>query len=134
VRVHVDGSTYEFEQNGFSNKDFIAIERELGMTAIEWRDGLNKSSMLAITGLIWILRRRDEDPALRFDDVEFNPDTLDMEEDEDSGKDPTEAELVEASAFLSVSTAAPVPSPSDTTPTSSDSLPAGDFGPGNSID
>jgi hypothetical protein len=78
MKVAADGVTYDFDENRFLNVEFIAIERATGMTAVQWQHGLNSGSAMACTALIWICRRRAGEPTLRFDDVEFEMDTLDM--------------------------------------------------------
>jgi len=78
MKVAADGVTYEFDENRFLNVEFIAIERATGMTAIEWQNGLNSGSAMAATALIWICRRRAGEPTLRFDDIEFDMETLDL--------------------------------------------------------
>lgn len=90
--VVVEGKTYTFDPDKFLNVELIAIERNTGMSAMEWQEGLNRVSMLAITGLVWILKRRSENPGLAFDDVVFDPNTLEMNfGDDSSGKAPASA-------------------------------------------
>jgi hypothetical protein len=133
VKVAAGGEIFEFDGNRFLNVEVMAIEKATGMTAVEWQDGLNRGSMTAATALIWILRRRRGDASssgpgiLRFEDVVFDAESLDMMvEDEDEGKDsPPET---------SSDTTPADPSSAPTTITSSPSSTVGDFAPGNATD
>lgn len=131
MKVSADGEIYEFDPNRFLNTELMAIEKATdGMTAVEWQSGLNRGSMTAATALIWILRRRRADPSpsgvglIRFDEVVFDAETLDMTvEDEDEGKgSPPEG---------SSDTTPADPSSAPTTTTSSPSSTDGDSDPGN---
>lgn len=92
TKLSVDGRVYEFDQDRLTNVECMAIEKVTGLTFGEWADALQKRSMLAVTALVWVVRKRDE-PTLRFSDVEFNVASLDITDDEqpeeagDAGKD-----------------------------------------------
>lgn len=93
MKVAADGTTYEFDENRFLNVEFIAIERVTGMTAVQWQNGINNGSAMAVTALIWILRRRAGEPTLQFDDVSFLMDSVNLNPDgEEVPKDSPESE------------------------------------------
>jgi len=88
--VTVDGHKYEFSEGSMTNLEAMAIEDVLGVTVGEWQDLLNRRSMRATTALVWMLRRREE-PALKFEEVVFNPSSIDFDtsdEDAEEGKEP----------------------------------------------
>jgi hypothetical protein len=86
MRISVDGTIYEFDENTADNIELMAIERVTGMTTTEWADAVTRGSMLGITALIWTGPRRNE-PTLEFGDVHFLPVSLRMLEDGEPGKD-----------------------------------------------
>jgi hypothetical protein len=76
MKVDVDGKSYTFDVDRVLNVELMAIERAIGMTSLEWQDALNNGSMTAATALVWLLRKRHEDPTTKFDDVVFETGTL----------------------------------------------------------
>ena len=92
MKFLIDGETVEFDTERITNVEGMAIERVTGMLFGEWGELLNKGSMLAITALVWIIRKR-QDPPLRFDDVLFEQ--FEPLEDAPAGdaSDPAEAVL-----------------------------------------
>lgn len=89
--VSVDGHKYEFQSDRMTNLECMAIEDQLGITVGEWQDLLNRRSMRATTALVWTLRRREE-PDLKFEDVVFNPASIDFDssdEESEEGKEPS---------------------------------------------
>jgi len=88
--VTVDGHKYEFSEATMTNLECMAIEDAMGVTVGEWQDLLNRRSMKATTALVWTLRRREE-PGLKFEEVVFNPASIDFDssdEDAAEGKEP----------------------------------------------
>jgi len=84
----VDGKTYEFDQDRLTNVECMAVEKATGMTTGEWQEALNAGSMLAITALVWLIRKREE-PTTKFDEVEFAISSLEIAQDEEpEGKEP----------------------------------------------
>src|SRR4051812_9442604 len=47
-----------------------AIQRATGMTPVKWEDAINEGDAEAITALIWVARKRNGEPNLRFEDVD----------------------------------------------------------------
>jgi hypothetical protein len=47
-----------------------AIQRTTGFTPVQWDEAISKSDAEAITALIWIARKRNGEPNLRFEDVD----------------------------------------------------------------
>jgi hypothetical protein len=47
-----------------------AIQRATGLTPIQWEQKIGESDAEAITALIWVARKRNGEPNLRFEDVD----------------------------------------------------------------
>jgi hypothetical protein len=91
MKVTVEGQVYDFDQDNVRNRTLIAIERATGMTTGEWQDALTRGSVLAATALVWVILRENGQPDLEFDDVDFNPQTMEIADaDEEPGKDLTD--------------------------------------------
>ncbi len=83
-----------FEVGDFSNRDGMDIERATGMTWQEFIEAAVVTSA-AKTALVWIVRRRNGEPDLQYDDVTFALSEFDVEPDP---KTPAELEAEEAAA------------------------------------
>lgn len=90
-KIHIgtgeNRKTYIFDRDSLLNTEAIAIEAATGRTLLDVISGLPELSMISITSVIWILRRREE-PELQFGDVQFAISDLDMDE-----PDPKEDDL-----------------------------------------
>jgi hypothetical protein len=80
ARITVDGQPYELDVNNLLNVELIAITKATGMELPQLGQALKDGSVLALTALVWVLRRRSE-PGLRFDDVQFTIGSLQLEDD-----------------------------------------------------
>lgn len=80
--------TYDCDFNKMLNVEFIAIERFTGLTVQGVAQGLEQASSIAVTSIVWVLRRRKE-PGLRFEDVQFVFSEVEIEDLDD--KDESEA-------------------------------------------
>ena len=69
-RFKADGREFEFDTDRLLNVECIAIEKATRLTVDQWQAGLNSGSAVAITALVWVLRKRQE-PTLRYEDVAF---------------------------------------------------------------
>lgn len=118
----IEGESYEFDTQKFLNVELIAIERETGFTSFEWQNKLNQGSMIAATGLIWVLRKR-VGKVQAFDEVEFETSTLviDFRSREEVAAEKAEAEARAASASTATDPAPSSPTPTTTTSSSSSS-------------
>ena len=90
VKVEYKEHVWTFDPNKFMNVELIAVERQIGMTSMEFQDGLNRGSVLAITALIWLMLKR-HGMATPFDDIEFSSDEFDISPVPDSS-DPESTE------------------------------------------
>lgn len=90
MKVLIKGQAFDFDLTAMSNREGMAIERVTGMTYSQWSEAVRSGSMLALTALVWVLERRTR-PDLRFDDVEFSLDDIDVQEDGPDASDPAEA-------------------------------------------
>lgn len=94
-KIHIgtgdNRKTYVLDRDSLLNTEAIAIEAATGRTLLDVFNGLPEVSMICITAVVWILRRREE-PELRFEDVQFAISDLDLED-----PDPKDEEAPEPS-------------------------------------
>jgi len=90
MKITVNGTQYEFDQNSLTNREAMAIEKVTGWTFTEWAAKMGDGSAVALTAMIWTIQRR-EDPKVKFDEVEFSYADLEAElEVVDEGEGPRE--------------------------------------------
>jgi hypothetical protein len=78
VKVILGDQTWELDTETLLNTEAILIERQTGWNLLEWQLALSRRSMIAITCVVWLARRR-QDPNLEFDDIEFDLKSFDIE-------------------------------------------------------
>lgn len=102
LRIGVGGQSWDVDLAKLLNVEIIAIERAVGMSVVELGEALDRGSVLALTAVVWVMRRRG-DPGLKFDDVTFPIGELDSTwvQDED---DPVAQGKDEASEVATAST------------------------------
>jgi hypothetical protein len=87
---------WDFDPSKLMSPEAIAIERLTGMTFGEWQDALSRGSMLALQALLYVLLKR-ETPTLKFDDVQFCNDDVDVElTDEEAAEEVRDLEAKES--------------------------------------
>jgi len=89
MRITVQGVKYEFDPAHIRNDEAMALERALGCSFREWAQALADGSASAMTGLVWLLQRR-ETPGLKFGDVIFDMGEITVEDDAAEAPDPTQ--------------------------------------------
>lgn len=62
--------SYRFTLGEFTNRDGMDLQKATGMTWSQFATSTD-DDWTANTGLVWLLRRRDGEPDLKFDDVTF---------------------------------------------------------------
>lgn len=77
MKVIAGGTEYQFTPEKIMNTEWIAIERVSGFSVAQFEDKVAEGSMLALTALVWVLRKRKE-PTLRFEQVEFEGGSVDV--------------------------------------------------------
>ena len=96
IRVNDDQGNaleeYRFDPKKFLNAEAILLEKTIQLTWPEVMIGLNHGRVSAVTGVLWLLRKR-KDPKLKFGDVVFNTGDLevidpDTDERYDGGAEP----------------------------------------------
>lgn len=87
-KISIEGKVYGFDQSLMTNKDYVQIERWTGMTTAEWEVALDRGSVIAMTGLVWVVLRQDGQENLAIDDVVFDPAEVEVQRDEEPGKAP----------------------------------------------
>lgn len=80
MKVILGEQTWELDPDTLLNTEAILIERQTGWNLFEWQVALSRRSMIAITCVVWLARRR-QDPNLEFDDIEFDLKSFDIEHD-----------------------------------------------------
>lgn len=73
-----DEQRYQFTPAKMSNFDAEAIERETGLTWAQFGEKLTQNSIIAMRALLWVLQRRQH-PTLKYRDVSFQLDQVDVE-------------------------------------------------------
>lgn len=87
MKITIDGQAYEYDPARLLNTEAIALQRVTGMRMNEWTKSLQEGDATALTGLIWMLWRRNG-REVDFDDVEFDIGALDIQDDQ-AEPDPT---------------------------------------------
>jgi hypothetical protein len=77
LKVSIGEESHVFDQRKMLNTEAMAIERVTGGTTTEWQEMLARGSVLAMTALVWVIRKRKE-PNLQFAKVEFSASDVDM--------------------------------------------------------
>lgn len=94
LRFTIDGEKYEFNPRRLMNVEAIAIKQATNLTLQGWNDAISQADPVAITAMVWIVRKR-EDPTVQFADVEFNLmeflESLESDEEPDAEGDPTDS-------------------------------------------
>lgn len=82
VLIHIgtgeERNTYTFDEEQLLNTEAMAMEVATGRGLLEIVHSLPQVSMISVTAVVWILRRREE-PGLQFEDVQFAVKDLDVE-------------------------------------------------------
>jgi hypothetical protein len=66
-----DKQEWEFKPDRLMTTEAEAIERVTGMTYGEFGESLMKGGMTARRSMVWVLRKRNGEPTLKFRDVDF---------------------------------------------------------------
>jgi hypothetical protein len=82
MKITVSGIAYEYDSSKLMLSEARAIEKVCGCTFQEWSERLQTGSMEALAALIWLVQKRDN-PELRFSDVDFEINSVEIEEDEE---------------------------------------------------
>jgi len=91
AKVTIDGQVFDYDPTRMLNTEAIALQKVTGMRMQEWTTALTEGDAFALTGLVWLLFRRDgRDVA--FDQVEFDMGSIVVEDDTpaEGEADPTE--------------------------------------------
>lgn len=82
MKITIEGQVFEYDPNRMLNTEAIALQKVTGMKMADWAKALAEGDVFAVTGLVWLMYRR-EGRDVRFDEVEFDLGTMEIEEDED---------------------------------------------------
>jgi len=78
-----DAQAWDFDPMRILTTEAEAIETVTGLTYIQFGEALGNGSMKAFRALVWIMRKRHEDPMLKYRDVDFPIGALTFENDEE---------------------------------------------------
>lgn len=73
--------TWPMQLNKLMNPEAEAIEKHTGMTFGQFQEALENDSVLAIHGFLYVMLKREQ-PTLKWDEVQFCLDDVDLELDE----------------------------------------------------
>lgn len=91
AKVTIDGQVFDYDPSRMLNTEAIALQKVTGMRMQEWGAALAEGDAFAMTGLVWLLYRRNG-REVPFDEVEFDIGSLDIQDDEVAAEaGPTEA-------------------------------------------
>jgi hypothetical protein len=82
AKVTVDGQVYDYDPSKLLNTEAIALQKVTGMRVPEWSKALTEGDAYALTGLVWLLWRRNG-REVSFDEVEFDIGGLELDDDEE---------------------------------------------------
>lgn len=96
AKLTIDGQVYNYDPARMLNTEAIALQKVTGMRMQEWSTLLAEGDAFALTGLVWLLWRRNGHE-VPFDEVEFDIGSIDVDEEQvEVQPDPTEAAEVAA--------------------------------------
>jgi hypothetical protein len=82
----VEPHKWDWDPDKLMSPEAEAIERHTKMTYVEWLDRLEKGSILAFHGLLYVMLKRTN-PKLQWDEVQFSSSEVDFElSDEEAAK------------------------------------------------
>lgn len=88
LRFTIDGTKYEFDDQRLLNIEAIALQKTVGFKAPEWFEGIQAFDAEAVTGLVWLAKRRAGED-VRFTDIVFDlsefVDTFESDKPADAG-------------------------------------------------
>ena len=88
-KLTVDGEELHFDGK-LRAREAMDLEATTGMTVQQWSDGLQNGSVTSMVALVYLLKKRTN-PTIKFSQIDFDLDTLEMEEPEVAPEVPTEA-------------------------------------------
>jgi hypothetical protein len=100
--VTVEGHTFPaFEEGSLSNKEGKAIERFSGQRISVFQDAeLSTSDIDHATVLVWLCRRRNGEPDLLLDDVDFDLSKVTVERTDDPTEQPAPGQPADPTGVL----------------------------------
>lgn len=116
LKVTVGDESWMFDAERVLNVELMDVERLTGMSADEFQNGINRGSLIAITGLVWLLKKRHVDPTIAFSSVVFNTGDLKLEPEDD-------APLGSAAPATTATLSEPTTPPESSSSSGSDSAP-----------
>lgn len=89
MKITIDGQGYDYDPSRLLNTEAIALQKVTGLRISEWTQQMQQGDAYALTGLVWLLWRRNG-REVAFDDVEFDMGSIDIQDDEAEAEVPTE--------------------------------------------
>jgi hypothetical protein len=81
MKIKIGSSVYPLDYDELTNVDVMDLEALVGMPIGEWQQTLTTGGALpfrTVTVLVWIARRQNGEPDLRFGDVRFKLGEIDL--------------------------------------------------------
>jgi hypothetical protein len=88
-----DAQAWDFDPMRMLTTEAEAIETVTGLTYIQFGEALENGSMKAFRALVWIMRKRHEDPTLKYRDVDFPIGALTFEADDEEPADDEQVDV-----------------------------------------
>lgn len=88
MKVTVDGTVYDYDDEKLAFRDALEIQQRTGMTMRQWQQGLNDMAPDAVGALVYMLKKQAGEQ-VDWDTFDFDMGTLEFE---DTPEVPTEAE------------------------------------------
>ena len=81
MKMTIDGQAFDYDPTRLMNTEAMALQKVTGMSVPEWSKALQSGDAYAMTGLVWLLWRRNG-REVAFDEVEFDLGSVVVEDDE----------------------------------------------------
>jgi hypothetical protein len=96
--MHEDGDKreWQFKPDRLLTTEAEAIERVTGMTYADFGESLMNGGMTARRAMVWVLRKRNGEPELKFRDVDFPVGDVDIDLDDGEKEKMRQALLADA--------------------------------------
>jgi hypothetical protein len=114
LKVTINGEVFPFDNDRYPMSEAIELEEKLGVTFHEWRAELDRGSVKALAGFVWLVFKRNGRPTTLEDIISgaYELSGTDVDIEQEGGEDPTGAPSPAAAS----STSGPSPTPSGTPP------------------
>lgn len=82
MKFKLDGQEHDLDMTVLMAREARMIKDATALTIVEWGEALDKGDPDALIALVWLARRRNGEPDLKFADVDFNLTSFEVVEEE----------------------------------------------------